>query len=175
MLLNHIADAQEKQTDTIAPKTDSAWKAIPDRFFNDSTLRIINLNPYFTIHVDSVLKYDLQINRPPENYYWYLKNGPVGIQIDRNTGILYFKADKSFFKSGKLKYDIPYRVDIGVQNLYIPTERSDTSFTIMFYSTEIMASKIKPTISNIQYLEEGDSIRFSIQCEAGTFPIEQIT
>jgi len=175
LLLNHIAEAQERPIDTIPQKADSIWKTIPDRFLNDSTLRIINLNPYFTIHVDSVLKYDLQINRPPENYYWYIKNGPVGIQIDRNTGILYFKADKSFFKSGKLKYDIPYRVDFGVQNLYIPTEHADTSFTIMFYNTEIVTSKIKPTIGNIQYLEEGDSIRFRIQCETGTFPIEQIT
>ena len=175
LLLNNIAKAQERQTDTIPQKADSTWKTIPDRFLNDSALRIINPNPYFTIHVDSILKYDLQINRPPENYYWYIKNGPVGIQIDRNTGILYFKADKSFFKSGKLKYDIPYRVDFGVQNLYIPTEHADTSFTIMFYNTEIVTSKIKPTIGHTQYLEEGDSIRFRIQCETGTFPIEQIT
>lgn len=175
LLLNHIAKAQERPIDTIPQKVDSTWKAIPDKFLNDSTLRIINLNPYFTIHVDSVLKYDMQINMPPENYYWYIKNGPVGIQIERNTGILYFKADKSFFKSGKLKYDIPYRVDFGVQNLYIPTEHADTSFTIMFYNTEIVTSKIKPSIGNTQYLEEGDSIRFRIQCETGTFPIEQIT
>jgi hypothetical protein len=173
--LNHFAQAQEKKTDTIPKKADSLWNAVPEMLLHDSTLRIINLNPYFTIHVDSVLNYDLQINRPPEQYYWYIKNGPVGIQIDRNTGILNFKADKSFFKSGKLRYDIPYRVDFGVQNLYIPTEHADTSFTIMFYNTEIIISKVKPTISPIQYLEEGDSIRFRVQCESGTFPIEQIT
>ena len=176
ILLSTFANAQEKLTDTIPPRrADSTFKVYNDLLLQDSTLRIINLNPFFTIHVDSVLQYDLKINRPPEQYYWYIKNGPVGVRIDRNTGMLYFKADKSFFKSGKLKYDVPYRVDFGVQNLYIPVEHVDTSFTIMFYSTEIIASKVKPTISPIQYLEEGDSIRFRVQCETGTFPIEQIT
>ncbi len=37
------------------------------------SLRIINLNPYFTLHVDSSLSYQLQINKNPENYFWYLK------------------------------------------------------------------------------------------------------
>lgn len=175
LLLHNLAYAQENKTDTIPKRTDSAWKAHSQLFLQDSTLRIINLNPYFTIHVDSVLQYDLKINRPPDQYYWYIKNGPVGVRIDRNTGLLYFKADKSFFKSGKLKYDIPYRVDFGVQNLYFPSEHSDTSFTILFYNTEIIASKVKPSISAFQYLEEGDSIRFKVQCETGTFPIEQIT
>jgi hypothetical protein len=44
----------------------------------------------------------------------------------------------------------------------------------MFYSTEIITSKLKPSISTVQYLEEGDSVRFRVQCEMGTFPIEQI-
>src|SRR5690606_10375051 len=95
-------------SDTIPPKTDSA--AIPAPVI-DSTLRIINLNPFFTIHVDSVLQYDLKINRTPDMYYWYIKSSPIGVRIDRNTGMLYFKADKSFFKSGKLKYDEPYKVE----------------------------------------------------------------
>jgi hypothetical protein len=34
---------------------------------------------------------------------------------------------------------------------------------------------LKPTITQTQYNEEGDSIRFKVQCEAGTFPFEQIT
>jgi hypothetical protein len=174
MLITNIALTQEKQTDTLPGRTDSTSKVYPDLFLQDSVLRIINLNPYFTIHVDSVLQYDLKINKAPEQYYWYIKNGPVGVRIDRNTGMLYFKADKSFFKSGKLKYDVPYRVDFGVQNLYIPAEHADTSFTIMFYSTEIITSKLKPTIGSVQYLEEGDSVRFRVQCETGTFPIEQI-
>lgn len=175
LLLNNLAFAQEKKTDTIPKRTDSIWKVLPDKYLHDSSLRIINLNPYFTIHVDSVLQYDLEINRPQEQYYWFIKNGPVGIQIDRNTGVLYFKADKSFFKSGKLKYDVPYHVEFGVQNLYTSSEHADTGFTILFYNTEVISSKVKPTISPVQYLEEGDSIRFRVQCETGTFPIEQIT
>jgi hypothetical protein len=125
--------------------------------------------------VDSVLNYDLHINKNPKNYYWYLKQAPVGVKIDRNTGSLYFKADKSFFRSGKLKYDLPYRVELGVQSLTDPNERVDTALTIMFYSTEIMPSKVKPGVLGTMYVEEGDTIRFRIQCETGTFPLEQIT
>ncbi len=104
-----------------------------------------------------------------------MKNAPVGVKIDRNSGLLYFKAEKSFFKSGKLKFDIPYSVEVGVQNLRDPKERFESSFTIMFYSTEVLVSKLKPTVGNLLLLEEGDSIRFRVQCEEGTFPIEQIT
>lgn len=141
----------------------------------DTVLRIINLNPYFTIHVDSLLDYELQINKSQEKFYWYIRNSPVGVKIERNSGRLNFKADKSFFKSGRLKYDIPYKVDIGVQNLYNASERVDTTFTILFYSTEITPSRLKPSVNAVQLLEEGDSVRFRIQCETGTFPIEQIT
>jgi hypothetical protein len=94
----------------------------------DTSLRIMNLSPYFTIHVDSILQYDLQINKPVQHYYWYLRNSPVGVRIERSTGLLYLKADKAFFKSGKLKYDEPYTVELGVQNLYNPEEHVDTSF-----------------------------------------------
>lgn len=162
--------AQVLKADTAHRKTDT----IP--FVQaDTTLRIINLSPYFTIHVDSVLQYDLQINKPMQHFYWYLRNSPVGVRIERSNGLLYFKAEKAFFKSGKLKYDEPYKVELGVQNLYNPEEHVDTSFTILFYNTEIIPSRVKPTISSSVYVEEGDSIRFSIQCEKGTFPIEQIT
>ena len=164
--------AQENTKDTLVAKPDTL--AVPPVNL-DSNLRIINLNPYFTLHVDSVLQYDLKINRPVDNYYWYIKNGPVGIKIDRSTGLLYFKADKTFFKSGKLKFDFPYKVEVGVQNLFLATDHVDTSFNLMFYSTEINASKLKPSVNTILYNEEGDSIRFKVQCEAGTFPIEQIT
>jgi hypothetical protein len=166
------AVAQETNRDTIPVKSDTVVAPVVNL---DSNLRIINLNPYFTIHVDSVLQYDLRINRPAESYYWFIKNGPVGVKIDRNTGLLYFKADKTFFKSGKLRYDVPYKVEIGVQNLFLPADHVDTSFNLMFYSTEINASKLKPTVNTVLYNEEGDSIRFKVQCEAGTFPIEQIT
>ncbi|MBM3443249.1 MAG: hypothetical protein FJX89_11185 [Bacteroidetes bacterium] len=140
----------------------------------DTVLRIINLNPYFTIHVDSLFEYDMNINRPQERYYWYIRNSPVGVRIDRNSGRLSFRADKSFFRSGRLKYDLPYKIDIGVQNLFHAAEHTDTSFTILFYSTEVIVSRLKPTVNGLQVLEEGDSVRFRVQCESGTFPIEQI-
>lgn len=146
-----------------------------DPLDTDTVLRVINLNPFFTIQVDSTLTYDFQINRPTENYFFYLKNAPIGVKLDKSTGVLYFKADKSYFKSGKLKYDIPYAVELGVQNLRNAEERFESSFTLLFYSTEVIVSKLKPTVGNIMFLEEGDSIRFRVQCEEGSFPVEQIT
>jgi hypothetical protein len=143
--------------------------------FVDTTLRIINLNPYFTLHVDSTLSYELQINRDSGNYFWFLRNSPVGVKIDKNTGLLYFKAEKANFKSGRLKYDLPYNVPLGVQNVQNPQERVDTSFAIVFYSTEIVASRLKPTVAGNLVVEEGDSVQFKVQCENGSFPFEQIT
>jgi hypothetical protein len=155
--------------------TDTVPRVIGEPVFPDTTLRIINLNPYFTLHVDSTLNYDLDINRSTDNYFWYLRNSPVGIRIDKNTGDLFFKADKSYFKSGKLKYDQEYKIVVGVQNLVNPTEKVDTSIIVVFYSTEINPSRVKPTVSGTLAVEEGDSVRFKIQCENGSFPIEQIT
>lgn len=140
----------------------------------DTTLRITNLNPYFTIHVDSILNYELKINKDPNNYYWFLKQAPIGVKLDKSSGNLFFKAEKSFFRSGKLKYDVPYKVELGVQNLFNPAERTDTSLTILFYNTEINISKLKPAIIGNLFVEEGDTVRFRIQCETGSFPIEQI-
>jgi len=91
----------------------------------DTSLRIINLNPYFTIAVDSMLSYQLQINKDETRYYWYLKNSPVGLKINKDNGLLSFKADKSFFLSGKLKYDVEYTVKLGVQNLSDAREKVD--------------------------------------------------
>lgn len=139
----------------------------------DSSFRIRNLNPYFTLHVDSTLSYQLEINRDPNRYFWFMKNAPVGLKIKEN-GLLTFKADKSYFLSGKLKYDYEYKVNIGVQNLNNPKERIDTSFSLVFFTTEIIPSHVKPTVSNVLYMEEGDTISFKIQCETGTFPIESI-
>lgn len=167
--------AQEVSTDTIPVKTDSLLLDQVMKVDPDSLLRIINLNPFFTLQVDSTLMYDLQINKPREQYFWFLKNAPVGVKIDRNTGLLYFKAERSFFRSGKLKYDQPYTVEIGVQNLRDATERVESSFTILFYNTEVIVSKLKPTIGENLPIQEGDSVRFRVQCEQGTFPVEQIT
>ncbi|MEO7313196.1 MAG: hypothetical protein ABIX01_22615 [Chitinophagaceae bacterium] len=140
----------------------------------DTILRIVNLNPYFTIHVDSAFNYDLQINKEPKGYFWFLKNSPVGLKINRDNGMLYFSAEKSYFKSGRLKYDTEYKVMLGVQNLSNPTERVDTSFTLLFYNTEILPSRVKPSVSSVLFADEGDSISFRLQCEDGTFPIENI-
>lgn len=140
----------------------------------DTVLRIRNLNPYITLHVDSSLSYKLDINKDQSKYFWFLKNAPVGIRIDRNSGTLYFKAEKGLFQSGRLKYDQNYQVNFGVQNLDNPADKIDTSFTIMFYNTEMIPSRVKPTVSNIVYIDEGDSVSFKVLCEDGSFPIEKI-
>jgi len=140
----------------------------------DSMLRITNLNPYITLHVDSTLSVKLDINKEPQNYYWFLRNAPVGLKINKE-GILTFKADRSYFLSGRLKYDNEYKVSLSVQNLKNAKEKVDTFFTLVFYSTEILPSRVKPTISNILYVDEGDTVNFKVQCEAGSFPIENIS
>jgi hypothetical protein len=140
----------------------------------DTVLRIIDLNPFFSVHVDSTLNYPLQINKQPENYFWFLKNAPVGLKINKDNGMVSFKADRSYFLSGKLKYDLPYKVLVGVQNLTDPTERIDTSFSIVFYNTEIVASRVKPTVSNVVSIDEDETASFRVLCENGSFPIENI-
>lgn len=140
----------------------------------DTTLRIINLNPYFTLHVDSMLSYQLAINHDESRYYWFLKNSPVGLKINKDNGLLTFKAEKSYFLSGKLKYDVEYSVKIGVQNLADPQERVDTSFTLVFYNTEVIQPRVKPTVGGTMVIEEGETVSFRVQCEAGNFPIDDI-
>lgn len=153
-------------------KSDTLFRTIPQE---DSVLRIRNLNPYITLHVDSTLQYKLDINKDQSKYYWFLKNSPVGLKVERNTGLLTFKAEKAFFLSGTLKYDLDYKVDLGVQNLDDPKDKIDTSFTLLFFNTEIIPSKIKPSVNNILYVDEGDSVSFKVQCEDGNFPIQNIT
>jgi hypothetical protein len=141
----------------------------------DTILRIKNINPYFTLHVDSTLNYKLEINKDPRNFYWYLRNSPVGLRINKDNGTLTFKAEKSYFLSGKLKYDTEYRVNVGVQSLNNPTERIDTFFAISFYNTDIIVSKVKPSVSSTLFVDEGDTIAFKVQCENGSFPVDNIT
>ena len=141
----------------------------------DSILRIKNLNPFFNLHVDSMLKYPLLINKDVAKYYWFLKNSPVGLKINKDNGELTFKAEKSFFLSGRLKYDFEYKVSLSVQNLDKPEERVDTNFILLFYNTEIIPSKVKPTITSTLFIEEGDTVSFKLQCDNGNFPIEEIT
>ena len=141
----------------------------------DTLLRIKNFSPYFTLHVDSTLDYQFEINRNPYDYYWYLKNSPVGLKINKDNGTLNFRAEKSYFLSGKLKYDHEYKVDLGVQNLNNPKDHVDTTFTLLFYNTDIIPSKIKPTVSDNLAIDEGDTLSFKLQCEDGSFPLESLT
>ncbi len=140
----------------------------------DTPLRIINLNPFFSVHVDSTVNYQFQINKNPSDYFWYLRNAPVGFRLNKDNGLFSFKADKAFFLSGKLKYDNNYTVSLGVQNLQDPTRKIDTSFTVVFFNTEIIRSELKPTVSGTVYIDEGETLRFRVMCETGSFPIEGI-
>lgn len=151
-------------------KVDTVYMRPPD-----TALRIKNFTPYFTLHVDSTLDYHFEINKDPNQYYWYLKNSPVGLKINKDNGLLHFKADKNYFLSGRLKYDKEYKVVLGVQNLDDKEDRMDTAFTIMFYNTDIIISRVKPTIGNEITIDEGDTLNFKLQCEDGTFPIESLT
>lgn len=146
----------------------------PAQVKEDTLLQITNLNPYITLHVDSTLSYKLDINKDEHKYYWYLRNAPVGLKI-KDNGMLTFRAEKSYFLSGKLKYDVEYKVSLCVQNLRNVKERVDTFFTLIFYNTEIIPAKVKPTVSNTIYVDEGDTVNFGVQCETGSFPIETIS
>lgn len=158
-----VTDSLPKLQDTILVKQ------------RDTVLRIKNFTPYFTLHVDSTLDYHFEINKDPQNYYWYLKNSPVGLKINKDDGVLHFKAEKSFFLSGKLKYDNEYKVKLGVQNLDDVSDKLDTTFTLLFYNTDIIPSRIKPTVTNDLSMDEGDTLNFKLQCDEGTFPVESIT
>ena len=164
-----LPDTLSKPVDSIALNADSS------RINTDTLLRIRNLNPYFSVHVDSTLNYNLEINRDEAKYYWYIRNSPVGLKINKDNGMLTFKADKSFFLSGKLKYDNEYKVVMGVQSLDNPTDKLDTFFSIQFYNTDIIASRVKPTVNSTLVVDEGDTVAFKVQCENGNFPIENIT
>jgi hypothetical protein len=161
LLLLLATAARAQQTDTLSSRPDTA-------------LRIVNLAPFFTVHVDSVLDYRFESNRNPEQYYWYLRNAPVGVRIGKNTGQLTFRADRSYFLSGRLRYDQPYKVVLGLQSLSDPGDRVDTSFTILFYNTEIIPSRLRPGVYGNVYVNEGDTLRFPVFCETGSFPIESI-
>ncbi|RYG00634.1 MAG: hypothetical protein EOO02_14485 [Chitinophagaceae bacterium] len=174
LVLSSVAPSLVNAQDTTKIDTVPTIKDTIPYVPADTVLRIKNVNPYFTLHVDSTLNYQLEINKDPRNYYWYLRNSPVGLKINKDNGMLTFKADKSFFMSGKLRYDNEYKVNIGVQSLNNPSERIDTFFSITFYNTDIIISKVKPSVSSTLYVDEGDTIAFKVQCENGSFPIEHI-
>jgi hypothetical protein len=171
----------------VSPRSDSNAIKHPDTVHHpapvpapppvsaDTVLRIKNLNPYFTLHVDSALQYPLEINKDPSDYYWYLRNSPIGVRVNKDNGMLTVKVEKSYFLSGMLKYDNEYKVTLGVQSLTNPKEKVDTSFTILFYNTDIIPSKVKPSVSGTLFIEEGETVSFKVQCENGSFPIDNIT
>jgi len=159
LLFSYCSIAQA--TDTVPTVTDTA-------------LRIINFNPFFTQHIDSSNVYQFRINKAPADYFWFLTDAPVGLSVNKDNGMLTFKAARNYFLSGKLRYDFPYRVGLSVQNLLNPSEKIDSAFSISFYNTEIIPSKIKPSVSGTVYVEEGESVSFRVQCETGSFPFENI-
>ena len=62
----------------------------------DTVLRISNLPPYITLAADSVLQFQPAINKQGK-YFWYLRNAPIGLQINNEDGRITFKAAKLFF------------------------------------------------------------------------------
>ncbi len=140
-----------------------------------SVLRIKNINPFFLVHVDSTVAYQFEINKPAAAYYWYIKNAPAGLKINKDNGMLNIDVNKSYFLSGRLKYDKDYKVNLTVQNLDHPLDKLDTTFTVNFYSTEIIPSKLKPTVTDRLFLDEGDTLAFKIQCDNGSFPLTDVT
>lgn len=169
-MLFYFAGATQEIPDSIS-NTDTLVTNKPDA---DSILRITNLTPYFNLPVDSMLNYQLSINKDVSKYYWYLKNSPVGLKINKDNGLLTFKGEKSYFLNGKLKYDQEYKVMVGVQNLSDPNDKIDTSFTLVFYNTEVIYPKVKLSVASIITVEEGQPINFKVQCESGNFPIESV-
>lgn len=159
---------------TITASAQIISETIISPAIDSSALRIINMNPYFIQHVDSTNIYKFRINRNSLLYYWYIKNAPVGLTINKDNGQLSFKAAKNYFLSGKLKYDFPYKANLIVQSLDDPKDKVDTSFSISFYNTEIIPSRIKLSVSGVLTVDEGETVSFSVQCETGSFPFESI-
>lgn len=147
---------------------------IPHIFNSDTALRITNFSPFFSLHVDSSLNYRFQINKDARKYYWYLKNAPAGFKIDKDNGTLSFRSNKSLFLSGRLKYDREYPVSFGIQSLSNPADRLDTTLNVIFYSTDVVYPKIKPSVVSPVTINEGDRLSFNVLCENGNFPIEKI-
>src|SRR5688500_18983219 len=65
----------------------------------DTVLRIVNLDPFITLHADSNLNFKPEINKGAGKYFWYLRNAPVGMKINKDNGTINFRADKSYFLS----------------------------------------------------------------------------
>ncbi|HOZ84075.1 MAG TPA: hypothetical protein PK191_01210 [Niabella sp.] len=140
----------------------------------DTSLRIVNFSPFFSLHVDSSLNYKFQINKIPKKYYWYLKDAPAGFKMDKDDGALSFRSNKSLFLSGRLKYDKEYPVSFGVQNLSNPHDKLDTTLKVIFYNTDIVYPQIKPSVVSPVTITEGTKLSFTILCQNGNFPIDKV-
>jgi hypothetical protein len=46
---------------------------------------------------------------------------------------------------------------------------------VVFYNTEIVVSRLKPSVSSTLLIDEGDTLSFKVQCDNGSFPVESIT
>jgi hypothetical protein len=159
------------KADTL-PKVDSPYIIVPVV----EPLRIINLNPYLTLNVDSVFEYDLKINKNESDYHWFITRSAVnGVKLDSKTGKLQIRPVKSYFLSNRLQYDTEYKIGIGVQSLKDPSIRVDTVMKILFYNTEIIPSKLKLSTTAVITINEGEPLNIGVQCENGTFPIENVT
>ncbi len=166
-------------TDTI-PNTDTIRRGLPGLEIPVlppvEPLRIVNLNPYLTLNVDSTFEYDLDINKDEKEYHWFITRSAVsGVKIDSKTGKIHVKPIKSYFLSGRLKYDHEYDVMIGVQSLKDPSQRVDTTISLLFYNTEIIPSRLKLSTTAVVTLNEGQTLNVQVQCENGTFPFESVT
>ncbi|MCH5600731.1 hypothetical protein [Niabella ginsengisoli] len=126
------------------------------------------------MHVDSSLNYRFILNKDAKQYYWYLKSAPVGFKIDKDNGTLSFRSNKSLFLTGRLKYDQEYPVSFGVQNLSNPLDKLDTTLNVIFYSTDVVYPRIKPSVVSPVTITEGDRLSFNVLCENGNFPIDKI-
>ncbi len=143
-------------------------------FIIDTSLRITNFSPFFSLHVDSSISYKFLINKDSKKYHWYLKEAPVGFKMDKDNGVLSFRSSKSLFLSGRLRYDKEYPVKFGLQNLSNPLDKLDTTLHVTFYSTDVVYPSIKPSVVSPVTVTEGDKLSFNILCENGNFPIDKI-
>ena len=160
--------------DSMVPKPVQEIPQYLHHTTDTSSLRIVNFSPFFSLHVDSSLNYQFLINKDPKKYYWYINEAPVGFKIDKDNGILSFRTTKSLFLSGRLKYDKEYPVKFGVQSLINPHDKLDTTLKVIFYSTDVVFPRIKPSVVSPVTITEGDRLNFNVLCENGNFPIDKI-
>jgi hypothetical protein len=172
LMYQHVS-AQET-SDSVSSNQPEPAHVIAEKPFLDTTLRITNLQPFVTLHIDSLFRYNFDINKDNHQYFWYLNSPFQGMNINEASGELNLKPPKNYFQSGKLKYDTAYTIKLGVKSRLNPHEKIDTFFHILFYQSEITPSRLRASVVSPLYLEEGDSLHFYVKCVNGTFPIESV-